>query len=89
MSKEKKEYWPITKLKGWSKNPRKISDDALDDLIEQLKELEEYKPLIIEKDGTVLGGNQRLKAFQKMGVKEVWVNVVNPKNDNERIKYML
>lgn len=84
-----KEYREVKDLKPWANNPKKVSDEGLERLISQIKELGEYKPLLVEPDGTVIGGNQRLKAYRKLGYTKVWISVVNPKSDAERIKYAI
>lgn len=38
---------------------------------------------------TVLGGNMRLRALQELGHKEVWVSVVEPKSEAEKIEISL
>lgn len=56
-------------------NPRYITQDKFDKLVESLKtdpEMLEARPLVVE-EGTniVLGGNMRLAALRELGVKEV------------------
>lgn len=86
-----KEMRPIASLHGWEKNPRVVIESDLKRLKTQLgwTKDELFKPLIIEEDGTVLGGNQRLRVLKEKGVQKVWVFVVHPKNDEERTKYAI
>jgi len=79
----------IDKLKEWSKNPRNITKKGFLRLRKQILKLGQYKPLIVDTEMTVLGGNMRLKALRDTGTKEVWVSIVNPKNDTERMEYAL
>jgi DNA modification methylase len=81
--------WDIDKLHEWDKNPRTISKENFERLKNQIKELGEYKPLLITKDGTVLGGNMRLKAYRELGYKKVWVSIVEANTEEEKIKYAL
>jgi len=85
----KSEYWEIERLKEWSKNPRQASKSALERLKKHILKFRVYKPLIITPDGTVLGGNMRLKAFKGLGLKKVWVSIVEPKNEQEMLEYSL
>lgn len=39
--------------------------------------------------GTVLGGNMRLKAFEELGISNIWVSLVSPINEAEATKYAL
>lgn len=82
-------FWPIEKLHEWEKNPRNITEGGFRRLKEQIVKLGQYKPLIITKEGEVLGGNMRLKAYHELGVDQVWVSIVNPKNENEKLEYAL
>ena len=59
-------------------NPRAIRKDQLNKLVKSLQEFPEMleaRPIVIDKDGTVLGGNMRLKAAQLAGLEEVPVFV--------------
>ena len=86
---EPKEFWPLDKLKLWKDNPRIVSKENFERLKRQIQELGEYKPLIITPDGTVLGGNMRLRAYRELGYKEAWVSVVEAKTEKEKLKYAL
>ena len=84
-----KEQWDISRLKEWDKNPRGIEKGDFVRLKKQIKKLGQYKPLLVTKEGVVLGGNMRLKAFKELGVDKVWVSVVDPKSEDEMIEYAL
>jgi len=84
-----KEMRNISELQGWENNPRTITKDGYERLKAQIALLGQYKPLIIDKQNVVIGGNMRLKAYQDMGITEVWVSVVDPKTEEERIQYAL
>lgn len=65
-------------LKTNPNNPRSIRKDKLKKLVESLKqfpEMLEARPIVVDKDGVVLGGNMRLKAAQMAGLTEVPVFV--------------
>ena len=79
----------IETLKLWDKNPRTIAQPEFQKLCDQIVELGQYKPLLILEDGTVLGGNMRFKAYKELGMTDIWVSVVTPKNDEELLKYAL
>ena len=81
--------WNINKLHGWDKNPRGIKKDDFERLKRQIQELGQYKPLLITPDGTVIGGNMRYKAYLDLGIKDIWVSIVEPKDEAELIKYAL
>lgn len=85
----KKETRPIASLRLWDKNPRAINKDKYEELKERIKKWGQFKPLVITKDGKVLGGNMRLKAYQDLGINDIWVSVVYPKNEAEEIEIAL
>lgn len=80
---------PVSELHGWEKNPRSIKKDDFERLKRQIQKLGQYKPLLITKDNEVIGGNMRLKAYQELGIDEVWVSVVDPKDEAEKLEYAL
>lgn len=82
-------FWDISKLKNWDKNPRGIKAEDFERLKKQIKKLGQYKPLLITQDGTVLGGNMRLKAYQALGVKDIWVSIVIARTDKVKLEYAL
>lgn len=82
----------IAKLKLWDKNPRKATPGDMERLKRQIKKHGIYKPLVCIKDGEnyeVIGGNMRLKALQELGYKEVWISIVEPKSEVEKIEISL
>lgn len=81
--------WPIHKLKNWESNPRTINKKDFERLKAQIKKLGIYKPLIVTDDGTVLGGNMRLKALEELGDQEVWVSVVEAPTEADKLEYAL
>jgi len=89
MKEVSKTYRPLETLKLWENNPRTISEENFERLKRQIKKLGEYKPLVITPDGTVLGGNMRLRAYRELGFKKAWVSVVHPKSEEEKIEYAL
>lgn len=79
----KSEYWPLTKLSLWDKNPRSIKSDRFNELKTRLTRQGQIKPLLVTKQGTVIGGNMRLRAMQELGYNEVWVSVTNAETDKD------
>jgi len=68
---------PIGKLKPAAYNPRHFSDEEMDSLVRSLREFGMVDPIIANKDGTVIGGHQRLKAARLAGIETVPVVYVN------------
>lgn len=82
-------YRDISSLHNWEHNPRSVTKEGIERLKKQIQKLGQYKPLLITEDGTVLGGNMRLKAYQELGIKELWVSVVDAPTEEKKIEYAL
>jgi len=85
----------ITDLKGNEDNPRYIRDEKFQKLVKSIKEfpkMMELRPIVIDADGTVLGGNMRLKALQELKYKEVpdeWVKRADDLTDDEKRRFII
>jgi hypothetical protein len=70
----------ISDVKSNPNNPRIIKDDKFKKLVQSLKdlpEMAEVRPIVVNADMIVLGGNMRLKAMKEAGWKDVPVEVVD------------
>jgi len=68
------EKWKIGDVKTNPNNPRTIKDDKFKKLVKSIKdfpEMLELRPIVVNSEGIVLGGNMRLKACKDAGLKEV------------------
>ena len=68
-------------------NPRLIKDDKFKKLVKSLQEFPEManvRPIVVNGDMVVLGGNMRLKAMQEAGWKEVPIEVVDWSEEKQR-----
>ena len=77
----------ISKIKANPNNPRIIKDDKFAKLVQSLKDLPEMakvRPVVVNQDMVVLGGNMRLKAMKEAGWKEVPVEIVDWDEDKQR-----
>jgi len=64
----------ITEVKANPNNPRSIKDDKFKKLVKSIKEFPqmlELRPIVVNDDMVVLGGNMRLRACKEAGLKEV------------------
>jgi len=64
----------ISEIKLNPNNPRLIKDDKFKKLCESIKQFPqmlEIRPIVVNSDMIVLGGNMRLKACKEVGLKEV------------------
>jgi len=66
-------------------NPRKISDQALDSLVQSIERFGFVDPVIVnDRTGILVGGHQRIKAAKKLGLKDVPVVAVNLEEAEEK-----
>lgn len=64
---------PIDTLKPAKYNPRRISPENLSALAESITTLGYFDPVVINKDGTIISGHQRVKALEAKGEREIEV----------------
>jgi len=70
----------VSKLLANPNNPRVIKDDKFQKLVNSIKEFPEMleaRPVVVNPDMVVLGGNMRLKALKEAGVKEAPVYIAS------------
>jgi len=66
----------ITEIFSNPNNPRLIKKDKFEKLVKSIKEFPEMlqlRPIIVNSDMNILGGNMRFKACQELGFKEVYI----------------
>ena len=66
----------ISDIKTNPKNPRLIKDDKFRKLVKSIQEFPqmlELRPIVVDENNIVLGGNMRLKACIEVGLKEVFI----------------
>jgi ParB-like chromosome segregation protein Spo0J len=66
----------ISEIKTNPKNPRLIKDDKFRKLVKSIQEFPqmlELRPIVVDENNIVLGGNMRLKACIEVGLKEVFI----------------
>lgn len=71
-----KELEKVKNIKPNPQNPRTIKQKQLQKLVFSIKEFPEMletRPLILDENNIVLGGNMRLKALKKLKIDETWV----------------
>lgn len=83
----------INDIKKNKENPRVITDEKYKKLLQSIKdfpEMLEARPLVIDENNIVLGGNMRLKACKEAGLKEVpvikWTDLSDAKKKEFIVK---
>lgn len=85
----------LSKIKPNPNNPRLIKDGKFKKLVKSIKEfpkMMEMRPLIVNKDWIVLGGNMRLKALNELGYTEIpaaWVKSAQSLSEEEQRRFII
>jgi len=75
----------ISDLKLAIYNPRKISIHDLGNLIASIQEFGFVEPAVVNKDKTVIGGHQRIRACQQIGIEKIPVFYVDVNKRKEKL----
>lgn len=79
---------PINEVHEYPNNPRK-NDDAVEYVANSIKEFGWQQPLVVDSEGVLIVGHTRLKAAEKLGLKEVPVVVADNLTDEQVKAYRL
>jgi hypothetical protein len=88
----KTETVSINKVKNNPNNPRVIKDDKFAKLVKSIKEFPkmlEIRPIVVNDDMIVLGGNMRLKACKEAGLKEVPIIKASELTEDEQRQFII
>ena len=83
---------PINEVKSNPNNPRIIKDDKFKKLVASIKELPqmlELRPIVVNEDMVVLGGNMRLKACKEAGLKEIPIIKASELNEEQQRAFII
>ena len=87
-----KQQVKISKVKGNPNNPRIIKNDKFKKLVKSIKDFPEMlklRPIVVDEDMMVLGGNMRLKASKDAGLKEVWIEVAEGLSEEQKKEFIV
>jgi hypothetical protein len=82
----------LSEVKSNPNNPRIIKDDKFSKLVKSIKEFPkmlEIRPIVVNADMIVLGGNMRLKACKEAGLKEVPVIFAQDLTEEEQKQFII
>ena len=86
----KKVKW--SEVKTNPNNPRIIKDDKFNKLVKSIQEFPkmlEIRPIVVNADMIVLGGNMRLKACKEAGLKEVPIIFADDLTEDEQRQFII
>jgi hypothetical protein len=82
----------LSEIKSNPNNPRIIKDDKFHKLVESIKtfpRMLEIRPIVVNKDMIVLGGNMRLKACKEAGIKKVHVIFADDLTEEQQREFII
>jgi len=77
----------ISDIKLNPNNPRLIKDDKFKKLVQSIKDFPEMlniRPIVVNQDMIILGGNMRYRACKEAGIKEIPVIITDLSEDKQR-----
>jgi len=82
----------LSAIKQNPNNPRSINKDKFNKLVKSIEEFPrmlELRPIVLNKDNIVLGGNMRLKACKQIGLTEVPVVYADDLTEEEQRQFII
>ena len=73
-------------------NPRYIKENKFKKLVKSIKEFPEMlekRPIIVDENMIVLGGNMRLRACKDAGLKDVWIDQVTDWTEKQKKEFII
>lgn len=96
MSTTKQKTIKLSSIKPNPENPRLIKDDKFYKLLESLKTFGEkmmpLRPIVIDENNIILGGNMRFKALKELGYKEVpadWIKQAKDLTEEQKKEFII
>lgn len=85
----------LSKIKPNPKNPRTIKTYDFEQFVEKLKrfpKMLKYRPIVVDKNGMIIGGDKRYRALQAIGYKTVpkdWIRNADDLTPAEREEFII
>lgn len=82
----------INQIKLNPNNPRLIKDDKFKKLVKSIKEFPEMlniRPIVVNTDNIILGGNMRYKACKEAGLKEIPIIVADNLTEAQQKEFLI
>ena len=73
-------------------NPRLIKDFKFKKLLNSIKEFPEMlklRPIIVNSEYGILGGNMRYKACKELGIKDIWIIKADNLTDQQKEQFVI
>ncbi|WP_457635827.1 hypothetical protein [Persephonella sp.] len=75
----KTEKRKVSELKPADYNPRKLNNEQYQNLRKSIEKFDQVDPVIINTNGTIIGGHQRIQIYLDLGIDEIDVRIPDRK----------
>ena len=82
----------LSDIKANTNNPRLIKDDKFKKLVQSIvdfPQMLEIRPIVVNTDMIILGGNMRYKACKEAGIKEVPVIIADNLTEEQQKEFLI
>jgi ParB-like chromosome segregation protein Spo0J len=82
----------LSQIKPNENNPRLIKDDKFKKLVKSIQEFPEMlelRPIVVNSDMVILGGNMRYRALKEAGAKEVPIIIADNLNEEQQREFLI
>jgi len=82
----------ISEIKLNPNNPRYITDDKFKNLVKSIRnfpQMLDIRPIVVNKDMVILGGNMRFKACIEAGLKEIPVIIADNLTEEQQKEFLI
>ena len=82
----------LSKLISNKDNPRIIKDDKFKKLVKSIKEFPEMlelRPIVVDENNVILGGNMRYRACKEAGLKEVPIKIAKGLTEKQKQEFIV
>lgn len=82
----------LSTIKVNPNNPRLIKDDKFKKLVQSVKDFPqmlEIRPIVVNSDMVILGGNMRFKACQEAGIKELPIIIADNLTEEQQREFLI
>ncbi|NBN88509.1 MAG: hypothetical protein EBV32_05440 [Proteobacteria bacterium] len=82
----------LSEIKPNPKNPRLIKDEKFKKLVKSIKDFPqmlELRPIVVDENNIILGGNMRYKALKEAGYKEVTIVRANELTEEQKNEFLI
>lgn len=88
----KVEKYKVNDIKLNPNNPRIIKDDKFKKLVKSIQEFPEMldiRPIVVNSDMVILGGNMRFKACKEAGLKEIPIIIADNLTEEQQKEFLI